>query len=310
MKKKLSPRFKETLMFALGSTLSAISLFLSLTGLSYAIVDIARAPYFLMGSLLALAVTHMISLFKNKESKLLFWSYFGLAGLCLILGILSCFITLSPVIVKIVAVLFLGSVIANRAVLLIENHKLHRILLNVLIVIAAVLLVILFFVDLTDPELAEMLNFILIFGILAVSSLKNVISYVFFKVKTPVLKEILRKTYAGEILLGLVILILSFSLVFNMVEEQMPRYTDALWYCFCIVTTIGLGDITSTTVIGRVLSVILGMYGIVVVALITSIIVNFYTEASKKHPKGDIAKNFDDVDEEQIEEKKDETVGK
>jgi hypothetical protein len=41
--------------------------------------------------------------------------------------------------------------------------------------------------------------------------------------------------------------------------------------------------------VGRLLSIVLGLYGIVVVALITSIIVNFYTEV-----KGD----KDDEDEE------------
>jgi hypothetical protein len=44
------------------------------------------------------------------------------------------------------------------------------------------------------------------------------------------------------------------------------------------VTTIGFGDLTAVTDFGRILSVILGAYGIVVVALITSIIVNFYGE--------------------------------
>ena len=44
------------------------------------------------------------------------------------------------------------------------------------------------------------------------------------------------------------------------------------------MTTIGFGDLTAVTDFGRILSVILGAYGIVVVALITSIIVNFYGE--------------------------------
>ena len=38
---------------------------------------------------------------------------------------------------------------------------------------------------------------------------------------------------------------------------------------------------TAVSTIGRILSVILGVYGIIVVALITSIIVNFYGEMKK-----------------------------
>ena len=44
------------------------------------------------------------------------------------------------------------------------------------------------------------------------------------------------------------------------------------------MTTIGFGDFSAVTPLGRILSVILGIYGIIVVALITSIIVNFYGE--------------------------------
>ena len=39
---------------------------------------------------------------------------------------------------------------------------------------------------------------------------------------------------------------------------------------------------SATSLEGRIISVILGAYGIVVVALITSIIVNFYGEMKKK----------------------------
>ena len=83
---------------------------------------------------------------------------------------------------------------------------------------------------------------------------------------------------AGQILSGLVILIIAFSFVLTNLEPGITSFQDALWYCFAIITTIGFGDVTATTIFGRVLSVILGIYGIIVVALITSIIVNFYTE--------------------------------
>jgi voltage-gated potassium channel Kch len=75
-----------------------------------------------------------------------------------------------------------------------------------------------------------------------------------------------------------VLLIVAFSLVFPHLEEGIATFNDALWYCFAIVTTIGFGDFSAVTPIGRLLSVILGLYGIIVVALITSIIVNFYGE--------------------------------
>ena len=61
-----------------------------------------------------------------------------------------------------------------------------------------------------------------------------------------------------------------------MIENQEFR--------FALVTTIGFGDITAVTDLGRTMSVVLGIYGIIVVALITSIIVNFYGEIKKTRP--------------------------
>ena len=76
----------------------------------------------------------------------------------------------------------------------------------------------------------------------------------------------------------MLMLIIAFSIVLPQFEEGIPRFEDAVWYCFAIATTIGLGDFTAATLPGRAISAILGLYGIIVVALVTSIIVNFYNE--------------------------------
>ena len=100
----------------------------------------------------------------------------------------------------------------------------------------------------------------------------------FSQVKLDVLRRIIRKTYAAEILFGMLLLITAFSIVLPNFEFGISGFGDALWYCFAIVTTIGFGDIAAVTIPGRIISVILGLYGLIVVALITSIIVNFYSE--------------------------------
>jgi hypothetical protein len=120
------------------------------------------------------------------------------------------------------------------------------------------------------------------FGIAAIVSvflaMKQILSLAFSRINVSVLKKIIRKTYAAEILFGMALLIVAVSIVLPGLEPEIKRFTDGLWYCFAIVTTIGFGDITATTGIGRLLSVILGLYGIIVVSLITSIIVNLYSE--------------------------------
>lgn len=98
------------------------------------------------------------------------------------------------------------------------------------------------------------------------------------------LKKIIRKTYAGEILFGLLLLIVAFSMAFTILEEKKSSFLDALWYCFALITTIGFGDYAASSFLGRILSVILGIYGIIVVAIITSIIVNLYNEVKTFPP--------------------------
>ena len=51
---------------------------------------------------------------------------------------------------------------------------------------------------------------------------------------------------------------------------------------FRISKTIGFGDFAAVTPIGRIITVILGIYGILVVAVIASIIANFYNETYGK----------------------------
>jgi len=94
--------------------------------------------------------------------------------------------------------------------------------------------------------------------------------------------RVLTKTHAIEIISGLIFTIVTVSIALSFIEPSMEKFGDALWYCFAAVTTIGFGDFSATTFVGRILTVILGIYGIVVTALITSIIVNLYTESTSE----------------------------
>ena len=90
--------------------------------------------------------------------------------------------------------------------------------------------------------------------------------------------KVMRKTHATEILGGLVFMIVVVAIALSFIEPKIESIGDALWYCFASVTTIGFGDFAAETSVGRILTVLLGIYGIIVTALITSIIVNLYNE--------------------------------
>lgn len=123
-----------------------------------------------------------------------------------------------------------------------------------------------------------------VLALMVVRAFLQILKLSFSQIRVDILRKIIRKTYASEILIGMLLLILAFSFLLGLTEENIGGFGNALWYCFAIVTTIGFGDVTAVSLFGRILSVILGVYGIVVVALITSIIVNFYNEMKTETP--------------------------
>lgn len=166
---------------------------------------------------------------------------------------------------KIVAWLYEASLIFSRVLTILRDRTRRSTLINLSLIAVIVVLM-------WQMEMISMILFI------AWQCVAHVGTIAFARIDMPTLKKIIRKTYAAEILFGIVLLIVAFSLVLPHLEEGIITFNDALWYCFAIVTTIGFGDFSAVTPLGRILSVILGLYGIIVVALITSIIVNFYGE--------------------------------
>ncbi len=94
--------------------------------------------------------------------------------------------------------------------------------------------------------------------------------------------KVLIKTYTPEIIFGMFLCLDLASVLLHHAEPGISSSADALWYCFTFMTTIGFGGIAAVTPLGRVISVILGLYGLVVIALGTSVIVSLYIENKLK----------------------------
>ena len=142
-------------------------------------------------------------------------------------------------------------------------------------------------------------------SMIIVSSGKNLLFPYHKELKLNIISNIIKKSMVKEIIAGLMILIILCSVYFTVVEVNITSYVDALWYSFAVITTIGFGDVYVSTTLGRILSVILGISGIVVVALFTSIIVNFYNEMNKRREEKTINKILEETKEiEKLEEEK------
>ena len=180
---------------------------------------------------------------------------------------------------------FMLSLIPGRVFAILQNRRWFNIVLNV----AFILLVLFSMWDLWADAETQVFFIVVVMLVIALLSLIRIMSVTFARMRLDLLRNIVQKTYAAEIIFGLLLLIASFSfvLMYTDTESFKGEYTNALWYCFAVVTTIGFGDMTAVSTIGRVLSVILGVYGIVVVALITSIIVNFFGEMKKSNSDDD-----------------------
>jgi len=173
----------------------------------------------------------------------------------------------------ILSLVFWAVLIAERALAIARNHRPWSLAVN--LVLLLLILVVAFASTQTIPM------FFTVIGALIYSFI-SIMIVTFSGIKLDVLREIIRKTYAAEIISGLLLMMIAFSYAMKFTDSAINSFWDGLWYCFAVVTTIGFGDVTPTSPIARVLSVILGVYGIVVVALITSIIVNFYGEIKKE----------------------------
>ena len=103
--------------------------------------------------------------------------------------------------------------------------------------------------------------------------------------KIRVLGIILKRTKADRILSGFLIFLFAAALIIQIVEPDINRYVDALWYCYAVLSTAGFGDVVAVTFIGKVCSVLLTIYSMFVLAIVTGVVVNFYSQVVETHSK-------------------------
>ena len=263
-----------------GSTLTVLVLtFSTLTLLSLQNKDLTTATYYLVFVFISLGLTRLISYFKDR-SRISLIRAIILMVFDITLGLIVIFAKYDLYVFSLVGGLYGISIIVSRAFRLVQKHTTRDIVFNVIMILGAILLAVALFQRVEDKDIAAIVLIECL--VIAITAFVEVAVTAFYQLRVKVLFRIIFKTYALEILFGLLTLMVAFSLVLMIYEPEMSYFPDALWFCFSVVTTIGFGDIKAVTHVGRIITVILGMYGIVVVAVITSIIVNFYNETKGK----------------------------
>ena len=229
--------------------------------------------FWISGLYLTMAFIHLFRVFRlGRKSRLVFISQLAYSAVFAACSAIPLILGLNSISNMILSLVFWGRLIIDRFISIIRRRRPFNIFCNVI----AILIVFL-------AAFSSITEFSLLFVAVTASfsALVSILTVAFSQVQVGILKDIVRKTYASQIIVGMLLTMIAFSHVLIYFDESFPSFFDALWYCFAVVTTIGFGDFTPVSAIGRIITVILGIYGIIVVALITSIIVNFYGEMKR-----------------------------
>lgn len=113
-------------------------------------------------------------------------------------------------------------------------------------------------------------NYLIIFKVLRILLLISV----FFKI----VGEFLKNTYLDEIVGALVLIIIGSTLGLYLIDPAMDNLFENLWFVVVSITTVGYGDVTPTTIYGKVFSLILLIIGVFIFSAITGAISSYFMD--------------------------------
>jgi voltage-gated potassium channel len=98
-------------------------------------------------------------------------------------------------------------------------------------------------------------------------------------------------TFASVALISFVLVIFSSIAILNLedtVEGNIKTPSDALWWAFVTVTTVGYGDKFPVTVEGRLIAALLMTAGVGLFGTFTAYVASFFMEAEQQKEEADI----------------------
>lgn len=88
--------------------------------------------------------------------------------------------------------------------------------------------------------------------------------------------ELLKQHGLINALIFIGVMILSLSLLIYIIEPDIKTYPDAVWWSIATTTTVGYGDLSPSTHLGRIIAVILMFSGIGVIGMLTGTLANYF----------------------------------
>jgi len=94
--------------------------------------------------------------------------------------------------------------------------------------------------------------------------------------------EIVKTNGLHKVITCTVILVFISAIPIKTIEPSMESYADALWWSIVTATTVGYGDLSPETNIGRAIALILMIFGIGLIGMITGSIATYFLSEQPK----------------------------
>lgn len=101
--------------------------------------------------------------------------------------------------------------------------------------------------------------------------------------------KLLHRTGTIKIFFAYLIVLLSGGILLSFIEPQVHGIFEGFYFCFVASTTIGFGDIVPVTVFGRIITIIVTLFGVLTFAMVPGVVVAYYTEYLKLKEKETIS---------------------
>ena len=101
------------------------------------------------------------------------------------------------------------------------------------------------------------------------------------------------------ILVALIFFVCIFGYVFYITEPGVNTFGDGIWWALVTVTTVGYGDITPSTTLGRFVASALMFLGLGLIATVTAIVSAKFTQNYvDAHTNDDVLEKLDELESE------------
>ena len=98
------------------------------------------------------------------------------------------------------------------------------------------------------------------------------------------------------ILVTIIASVTVFGFVFFVTEPQVKSFGDGMWWALVTITTVGYGDITPMTTVGRFVASVLMFVGLGLISSVTAIIsVKFIQNFVDHHTNDDVLEKLDEM---------------